>query len=401
MISRVEALRYRVLRNVSQDVQPFQLLAGPNASGKSTFLDAVAFFGDLLRAGACKAVLGELHAGVPPRAANLEQLLWMGKGTSFELAVELAIPAARQHSLTSGAAPTCRYEVAVGRRGDSGDFGLLAESLWLLPKPSTRSAAVQAGLFPQSEQLSETLLVGASGRAPAAARKILNKVCDSGNDYFFSETSGWRNLFRLGPTKSALGNLPEDEAMFPVATWARRTLMDGVVRIALNPEALRRPSPPAETGAFLPDGSSLPWLVDRLERSSPERHAAWVARLRTAISGLRSITSRERVEDRHRYLVLQFDNGFEAPSWSFSAGTLRLLALTLLGYVPDLEGIYLVEEPENGIYPAAVELLFQSLSSIRTAQVLCVTHSPAMLSMPRPEQVLRFDRDETGAAVIK
>ncbi|MEN6600807.1 MAG: AAA family ATPase [Bryobacteraceae bacterium] len=401
MISRVEALRYRVLRNVSQDVQPFQVLAGPNASGKSTFLDTIAFFGDLLRAGACKAVLGELHAGVPPRAANLAQLLWMGQGTSFELAAELAIPAARQHSLTSGASPTCRYEIAVGWRGESGDFGLLSESLWLLPKPSSRVNMMQVGLFPQSEQRSETLLLGAGGRAPATARKVVNKVVDSGNDYFFSETSGWRNLFLLGPMKSALGNLPEDEAMFPVATWTRRTLMEGVVRITLNSEALRRPSPPSETGAFLPDGSNLPWLVERLERDSPERHAAWVARLRSAIAGLRSVTSRERVEDRHRYLVLQFDNGFEAPSWSFSAGTLRLLALTLLGYIPDLDGVYLIEEPENGINPASVELLFQSLSSIPTAQILCVTHSPAILSMALPEQVLKFDRDETGAAIIK
>jgi len=42
MIRRIEALNYRSLRYVSQALCPFQLLIGPNASGKSTFLDVVA-----------------------------------------------------------------------------------------------------------------------------------------------------------------------------------------------------------------------------------------------------------------------------------------------------------------------------------------------------------------------
>ena len=48
MIRRIEALRYRCLHYVRQDVAPFQILVGPNASGKSTFLDVVRFLGDLV-----------------------------------------------------------------------------------------------------------------------------------------------------------------------------------------------------------------------------------------------------------------------------------------------------------------------------------------------------------------
>jgi len=49
--------------------------------------------------------------------------------------------------------------------------------------------------------------------------------------------------------------------------------------------------------------------------------------------------------------VVEFENGLSAPSWVVSDGTLRLLALTLLAYAPDVHGIYLIEEPENGIHP--------------------------------------------------
>jgi predicted ATPase len=140
--------------------------------------------------------------------------------------------------------------------------------------------------------------------------------------------------------------------------------------------------------------------VDRLEREAPDRFARWVEHAREALPDLQSVTTREREEDRHRYLVLRYASGLEAPSWLVSDGTLRLLALTLLAYVPDLRGTYLIEEPENGIHPRAVEIVFQSLSSIYDAQVLCATHSPVIVSMAKPGEVLCFGRDASGATDI-
>ncbi len=43
MITKVEARSYRCLQNVSQELHPFEILIGPNASGKSSFLDVDPF----------------------------------------------------------------------------------------------------------------------------------------------------------------------------------------------------------------------------------------------------------------------------------------------------------------------------------------------------------------------
>ena len=56
MISRVEALGYRCLRYVRQDLGQFHVLVGPNASGKSTFLDVLGFMSDLVFSGPSDAV---------------------------------------------------------------------------------------------------------------------------------------------------------------------------------------------------------------------------------------------------------------------------------------------------------------------------------------------------------
>jgi predicted ATPase len=89
------------------------------------------------------------------------------------------------------------------------------------------------------------------------------------------------------------------------------------------------------------------------------------------------------------------------PSWTLSDGTLRLLALTLLAYL-DLPGrIFLIEEPENGIHPEAVECVYQALSSTTESQVLCASHSPVLLSLSEPSRLLCFARDDRGAADIR
>ncbi|NCC31558.1 MAG: ATP-binding protein, partial [Chloroflexia bacterium] len=88
------------------------------------------------------------------------------------------------------------------------------------------------------------------------------------------------------------------------------------------------------------------------------------------------------------------------PSWLVSDGTLRLLALTLLAYLPQQEGIYLIEEPENGIHPKALEGVYQSLSSVYCSQILVATHSPLFLGLAEPAQLLCFARNPSGAVAI-
>jgi ABC-type transport system involved in cytochrome c biogenesis ATPase subunit len=394
MIVQVETLNYRSLRHIRQPLGPFQVLIGPNASGKSTFLDVVAFLADSVRDK--EGVSGAVEA----RAPDMRDLTWMRHGDAFELAVEAIVPSSMRRQ-TNGQSARLRYEVRVGIHASSREVSLLGETLWLRPeREEGEDATSPRTLFPMPQLPPASIIRSPGQRTPPGWRRVVNKVPDSGNDYFRSETSDWNNLFRLGPRRSALANLPEDEDKFPAAIWFRRLLLEGVQRLALNSESLRRPSRPGVTRRFLPDGSNLPWVVRDLEERNADQIADWVAHLRTALPDLQGIRTFEREEDRHRYLLLKYASGLEIPSWLVSDGTLRMLALSLLAYLPDLSGIYLVEEPENGIHPRAVETVWQSLQSVYGAQVLLATHSPVILSLAEPHDVLCFGRDDTGATDI-
>ncbi len=99
-------------------------------------------------------------------------------------------------------------------------------------------------------------------------------------------------------------------------------------------------------------------------------------------------------------MVYEYEGGLKAPSWLVSDGTLRLAALTLPAYLSDLRGIYLIEEPENGLHPKAAAAAYHSLSSMHAAQVVLATHSPVVLNAAGMDEMLCFAKNDDGSTDI-
>ena len=113
MIRRIQARNYCCLRYVDIALDRFHVLVGPNASGKSTLLDVVAFLGDM--------VSGGLEAAVEKRTRNFQDLVWRRPTTQlgFELAVEFDIPEDVKAQLPRDKDfELFRYEVAIREGGD-------------------------------------------------------------------------------------------------------------------------------------------------------------------------------------------------------------------------------------------------------------------------------------------
>jgi predicted ATPase len=390
MITLIEAQNFRCLRYVKQRLGNFHVLVGPNASGKTTFLDVIAFLGRFVSDGP--------DAAVQERTSTFQDLVWGREGDSFEVAIEAAIPNEFLAMLPDDGLDTVRYEVAIGLDRGADEVSILAEKVLL--KKADRPATDERTLFPCPPQPPQTITMPKGQRG---TRTLISKV-SGGNDNFYSEVyagSGkrWAPAFKLGPHKSALGNLPEDETKFPVVTWLKRLLAEGVQPFVLNSLLIRKASPPARGSGFRPDGSNLPWVIEALKKDE-DRFRLWLAHLRTALPDIADIRTVERPDDKHRYLAVCYGNGLDVPSWVVSDGTLRLLALTLPAYLSEFRGVYLVEEPENGLHPRAVATMYQSLSSVYHAQMLLATHSPVVLSAVDADRVLCFKKTPEGATDI-
>lgn len=111
MITLVETLNYRSLRYAHRPLRPFHVLVGPNASGKTTFLDVIGFLRDVVSDG--------LDRALAERTPNPQDLLFRRRGDRLELAVEARIPNGLRHSTMKPDLDTDRAGLAAGSRTET------------------------------------------------------------------------------------------------------------------------------------------------------------------------------------------------------------------------------------------------------------------------------------------
>lgn len=362
------------------------VVTGPVGGGKSTLIGALGFLRDLVRHGP--------RVAVARRADDFRDLVWRrsGEEPGFELAVEFEIPAASRDHLPPGSAfEVYRYEVAL--RGEGDDVSILTERGILSPVRESPEV-VQPSFFPDLPEPPATIL--ASSRP--GSRTVLSKT-PGGTDRFYRERDpekGWVTEIPLGPSRSALGTLPDSPAIRPVTTAIKRMLETGVTRIRPDVRAMRRPSPPGQPrGVLLEGASNLPWVVARLRRESAKRFEGWLSLLRAAVPGLEDVRVARREADRYGYLVLRFSGGLEAPSWIVSDGTLNLLAFTVPPFLTSADRVFLIDDPERALPASGLSAFHEAFSATRS-QLLATTTSPELLDLLSPQEVLSLARREDG-----
>lgn len=392
MLSKIQALNFRGLKYISQELGQFTVLVGPNGSGKSSFMDIIGFTSDVLNYGVDKAC--------NDRTDNFQDLLTDGSGDRFEFALEAKIPEEIRSKLGRRQMDTIRYEIAVGMIPDTNRFGILDErlrlydSITVTPVENTPS---QPNLFSDIIPIPITIL---GKKGVRGTQLVVSKVLN-GNDNFSPEiypeaSKGFTPSFNLGPFRSALANLPADETKHPAALWFRKLLSEGVKTFILNSLDLRKSSSPSKGEMLASNGGNIPWVLDKLIHDYPDKYSRWIAHIQTVLPEINSVDVVERDEDRHKYIRVYYKSGAVIPSWMVSDGTLRLIALTLPAYIDNFTGIYLIEEPENGIHPKALEAIYQSLSSAYNAQIITATHSPIFLGMVEFNDILCFGKNNLG-----
>ena len=396
IISRIQVLNYGCLRYVDVPMDRFHVLIGPNATGKSTLMDAIKFVSDVVRDGVDAACFN--------RTSNFQDLVW-GRPPNpeeqrFEIALEFALPDDIRDKMPSERPfDAFRYEIAVGVAQETQKVCLLEERGALFTRESLHRP--QLSMFPEEHLPPQSLM-----RRTARGRRTVFSKSETGRSRFNDETvitSGsvnWNLGLNLSADRSALSILPDYDEKYPASTRAMVYLRDKVVPLSLNSQRMKRASRPGSGTELRPDGSNVPWVADDLLKQDTKGAESWVGHMECALAGFKSVRVIERPDDRHKYLMLQYLNGLEVPSWKVSDGTLRFMALTILANLPSATGLFMVEEPENGIHPGALEELFNSLSSVYEAQVLLATHSPEFIAIADIKDLLCFGKTEDGVVDI-
>ena len=333
---RLEATRYRSLREESIEFSGLDLFIGANASGKSTVLDALRFLQEGIQTGGFRQPVfsrgGIVHLG------------WKGEeAQQIELVVSL-----------EDAGKTYEWSVRLVR--DGFDFHLEEHVKEIRPQS------------PPSELLDS----------------------DRGVGSWWSGEEGAIDL-KQGPISCALAAAAAD-ASFPARHIAEFVSQWGF--FDPSPFLLRRDWTGLDSGRFDPYGRNLGETLFGIWKSSPSVLDRIVDATRSVVGQPLDIEPRES-EDRFYFVQKEPGLKFPVHQMGASSGTLRMLALMTAVLGETQTNLIGIEEPENYVHPAALSSFVEYLLDARDrVQFVVTTHSPLLLDfLDEPAAVSVVQRD--------
>lgn len=395
MIRRLRIKGYKSLYDVDLgSLTRLVILYGPNASGKSNFLDALDLLGYLAREDTLTAAF-QKHRG--NRLGRPIPIRWFFHGTddtneqpqqmTFSLDIDLHDPIREglntelkareeserlERSYTRVTRSRLRYELTLEYRHKDRSLEVTSESLL----PLNQQGEVRAAEVPYI-------------RFESVASRASVKLERQAHPRYFS-------FPRQRTLLSEIGDLVNHPHVVAVAHELTSTRVYYVEPTRMRGEVsdIRAEDPG-------PHGEALASFYYWLEQNHPVRFQNLLHNLERLVPGLESIDVREGGEGFLELSVREAGRGrFHAAM--VSEGTLRLLCMLGIAAAPRPPAIVGYEEPENGVNPARlaeIRKIFEQ-AAVRPggAQFFLTTHSAELLDLFDGTEDVRFLRCERGAA---
>lgn len=403
MITRIEAYDYRCFKKLDLSLGQQHVFAGSNGSGKTTLLDIPALLGDLLRVSDINdAFFLPMQGRERSRADQANELVHKLFGDSFVLAIEVRIPEVQQRTLMQngpdairfGKLPQCdtaRYEIAF--KVAEGLIKISEEHLLLFIDKS--DLRIEHGQKLQGNQSLDKNKAQLSVINRSWRQRVVYQ-----QQWIDARRKDATLEYMLRDTQTALGALPADPELFPIALWLQEYLLKGAFSYEPQWPAMRQAAIARDRHLFKSDGSSLAWQVLNLQEQDPEGLQEWTELVQMALPTVSSIKARQREDDGGCYLNITYSNGMQVPSAGLSHGTLHILALTIIPFLENAPAVLTLEEPENGIHPRAIDAVLEALRLAEDSQLWLSTHAPIVLANTELEQIITMRLNEDGATDV-
>lgn len=395
MITKLTLENFKSFEKASIPLTPFTLVVGANGAGKSNFFDALRFL-KFMGGGVSVRDAIEGHSSVAPsdvavpgiRGGASELVRFGADASVFRLKSEMRTQEAK---LT--------YSIGI----DVQTFRVVSEELTSSERApgsyvfSTHPEAVPLSHDPDSPSISARFYKQTRGPNPRRE---------------FSPHSSILSQFK---GRAAESNLNED-----VADQVRQELTS-ITPLELRPDVLRQYAPlgTMKLGEHGEQFAAVLWLLSFYanEQDTPrgEDSKQRLEALRAWLSELtpRPITDLQTQRAPTGEVIFAVREG-DAPNLitarSLSDGTLRFAAIAIAMLGSSDRGTLLIEEIENGLNPARLQLLVdlidRNTGKLAQKQVIASTHSPTMLDLVPSETldsslVFGWDADTECTHVVR
>lgn len=403
MLTRIEISGFKSFSNFSVDLQPFSVVVGPNASGKSNLFDAFRFI-SLLAQQDIRTAMQELR-GEPEELFRMEAP--HRQASKIQMAVELLLPRSGVDDFGNKfliKAQRVRYELEIAlKRDESGNpksIYISREYCAPILKKEERVRAIKRNSEVRYQPSKPFIRMDTDGEQPSAI--IIRQ--DGETEQGLTRRGRPITLPVSEASRSALSTVVTAEYRH---LYAVREALSRLQFLEINPQAARRPNDKLEQKTLKPDASNLAAvLADLHDRTSTDERPEGVlndiaADLSSLIPSVEAITLHDEPNSREYYFGLRLNDNIEFSSRVISDGTIRLLALLTLLNDPARAGTLCFEEPENGVHEARIPLLIELLRGAATSyseespgsffQIIVNTHSPVVMNHLGDHEIIAAD----------
>lgn len=394
MLTRLKVKGFKSLDDIEVRFGPFTCIAGVNGVGKSNLFDAIMFLRDLADTSIIDAATRIRNSD--RRRINLSTLFTRtadGQAEIIEFDVDFLVPDRVVDDFGREAKPKVtflnykvglRYVAATTTRPEG--IELIYETLDFVQKGDAKR---RLG-FPVSQDFFKSVYQGSSKNDFIYMDKLNPMIAKVRQD---GGSSGQPISIPIDKAeRTILSNINTIDR--PTALAARRE-MQSWINLQLESSSLRKPDDFSAVGRVSSTGEHLPATLDRLKKF--DEVAAQLANLLPDVKSLNvDIDDRRELKTLH----LETVSGIRHEARALSDGTLRFLALAVIGSDPDAGGVICLEEPENGIHPARIPAMVELLNEMAVdpeyslgsdnplRQVIINTHSPLVIQQLQTEAII-------------
>jgi len=345
MIKRLRVKNFKALRDVEIKLTPIHVLIGPNDSGKTSILEALAALCRSVDHNLAHAFLGSWKGA---------ELVWNGQaGLPVSIGVDLDGDTISSYAIDVLFESRDRNGVTarevIGKGTALLELGRLEGRTWV-----NYQVGNPGWLAPQSSEL-------------RAIRSLLGGV----------------HYYRWSPTFLALPAAPDStrRSRMEYNGFGLALCLDEILSFDRD-QFIRLEERFTKVFPHIASIKLIPEMAYRAPTDDPDQ-----------------VTMLQKADGKGLYFKLR-SGGPLVPASQASDGTLLILAYLAILYLPEPPTMLLIEEPENGMHPKRLRdvlgVLRQLVGEQSHTQVVLTTHSPYALDLFSPEEVTLCTMQENG-----
>ena len=398
-INKIRVKNFKCFKDIEVDLNPFNILIGANAAGKSNFIEIFQFLKDIADYDLENAISMQGGMGLFQNIRPNENITEIGLDISIDSIMAVN---EQTHGIKF---KDSKYFIQLKSISESPGFEIVTETLSSSCEYMRRDfdlTSKDVDIFKQFETIQE-----GEFSLEHQGKKIVPKFKKKPKDFPISEDSIWpsfhtsidSNQSYIDPYHSLIEFNNVLGPLLPI---------DGLMSFDFDPKLLKETYPISGKVTLEHDGENLAIVLKEILKKPENRR-----KLMNYVGELVPFVDHVDIEPlEDRSLLIKFkeiyfhDSDHFLPAGSMSDGTINVIALIIVLYFEKsrwpMGSLTTIEEPERHLHPSLISrLTLMMKEASENKQLIVTTHNPEMVKHSEIDDILLVQRDKDGFSHIE